>query len=283
MTTTGGESCGGLRARVGAWIEGSGPQRVIIALIVLNAVTLGLETSPAVQERAGGLLAGIERIVITVFVFEIAAKLFAQGPRFFRGGWNLFDFLVVAISLAPATGAFAVLRALRILRVLRLVAKIPRLRMITESLLHAIPSIGWVALLLVMVFYIFAVLGTNLFGATFPEWFGSIGASLYTLFQIMTLESWSMGIARPVIEHYPYGWLYFIPFILVSTFTMLNLFIAIIVSTMQSMHMEEEEARRAGSEREAHDERAQILAEMRALSAKLDRLEARLAREPESG
>jgi voltage-gated sodium channel len=267
-----------LRERVGEWVESPGPQRVIIALIAINAVTLGLETSPNVQAVAGGLLATMERIIITVFVLEIAAKLFAFGPRFFRSGWNVFDFAIVTIALVPATGPFAVLRTLRILRMLRLIAKIPRLRMIIESLLQAIPGIGWVAFMLVMVFYIFAVLGTGLFGASFPDWFGTIGASMYTLFQIMTLESWSMGIARPVIEQYPHAWLYFVPFILISTFTMLNLFIAIIVSTMQAMHMEEEEARRAGAEQEAHDERTMILAEMRVLSAKLDRLEARIGR-----
>ncbi|QKT04462.1 ion transporter [Ectothiorhodospiraceae bacterium 2226] len=260
------------RARIGDWIESTGPQRFIIALIVINAITLGLETSVTVQHYAGGLLVSLEQMIVTLFALEIALKIIGRGLNFFRSGWNWFDFIIVVIALMPATGAFSVLRALRILRVLRLITTIPRLRGIIESLLHAIPSIGWVALLLALVFYIFAVLGTNLFGQSFPDWFGTLGGSLYTLFQIMTLESWSMGIARPVIEAYPYAWLYFVPFILVSTFTMLNLFIAIIVSTMQSLHMEEEEAKRAGAEAIAHDERVQILHELKALNEKLDRM-----------
>jgi voltage-gated sodium channel len=139
----------------------------------------------------------------------------------------------------PAASALSILRTLRVFRLLRLLNKAPRLRKIVESMLQAIPSIGWVSLMLILVFYIFAVLGTTLFGGEFPEWFGDLGASAYMLFQVMTLESWSMGIARPVIEEFPYAASFFIPFILIATFTMLNLFIAIIVSTMQSISIDE--------------------------------------------
>jgi voltage-gated sodium channel len=231
-----------LRDRVNAFIEHPRVQNIIIALIVLNAITLGLETSPQVMQQVGTLLHALDRFILAVFVIEIALKLFAVRARFFASGWNVFDFLIVGIALVPDTGALAVLRTLRVLRLLRLVNKLPRLRRIVESMLRAIPSIGWLGLLLMLIFYVFAVIGTNVFGPAFPDWFGSIGKSLYTLFQVMTLESWSMGIARPVMQEFPWAPLFFVPFILIATYSMLNLFIAVVVSTMQSLHDEEKAA-----------------------------------------
>lgn len=266
-----------LRVELGQWIEHSWPHRFIIGLIVANAITLGLETSDAVLERAGAALAAFEVFVLTVFVIEIGIKLVAFGPRFFRSGWNVMDFLVVAVSLVPASGPFAILRSLRILRVLRLLSTVQRLRQLTESLLSAIPSIGWISFMLGLVFYVFAVIGTELFGARFPDWFGNVGASMYTLFQVMTLESWSMGIARPVMDAYPFAWLYFVPFILISAFTILNLFIGIIVNSMQALHWEEEEQKRQETEEKAHAEREEMLALIRETAARIASLERRLA------
>lgn len=262
-----------LRQQAGDFIESRPIQNFIIALILINAITLGLETSELVQRYAGGLLLWIEWIVLAVFVIEISLKLFAFGPRFFKSGWNVFDFIIVGISLAPQTGAFSILRALRILRVLRLLSKVGRLRVIVESLLRAIPSIGWIGGLLVMIFYIFGVMGTQLFGTSFPDWFGNIARTMYTLFQIMTLESWSMGIARPVMELYPYAWLYFVPFILVTSFTVLNLFIGIIVNTMQSLHWDEEEAARIEQDARTRAERERMMKLLEELHAKVDRME----------
>ncbi|WP_222708354.1 ion transporter [Alkalisalibacterium limincola] len=223
------------RARLGAWVESPPIQRLVIGLIVLNAITLGLETSPEIVAGAGGLLGWVDRIALTVFTVEIGLKLVAQGRGFFRSPWNIFDALVVGIALVPASGPFAVLRALRVLRILRLASMMPRMRFVVEALLHAIPGLGAIGALLGLIFYVFAVVATSLFGASFPDWFGTLGKSLYTLFQVMTLESWSMGIARPVIAEYPWAWAFFIPFILSATFTMLNLFIAVIVNTMQTL------------------------------------------------
>lgn len=265
-----------LRSRVGQWIESTAIQNLIIAVIIFNAVTLGLETSSWMQRHAGGLLTWVEQVVLTIFVVEILIKLYAFRWQFFRGGWNVFDFVIVAIALIPASGPLAILRAFRILRILRLVTKIDRLRHLVESLLRALPSIGWIVVLMLMVFYIFAVMGTKLFGDTFPEYFGHLGASLYSLFQIMTLESWSQSIARPVMAAEPYAWLYFLSFILITVFTVLNLFIGIIVNTMQEKHFEEEELRRAAMEDRAHGEREEMLLLLRELSSKVERLETRL-------
>jgi voltage-gated sodium channel len=221
------------RGRLGAWVESSRIQRFLIALIVVNAVILGMETSPSLMARWGELLVALDRIILAVFVVEIAIRLVAHGPRFFRDPWSVFDFAVVAIALVPASGPFAVLRALRVLRVLRLLTMVPRMRRVVAGLLSAIPGLGSVFAILMLIFYVASVIATQLFAEKFPDWFGSIGASAYTLFQIMTLESWSMGIARPVMEAFPYAWIFFVLFILIATFTMLNLFIAVIVTAIQ--------------------------------------------------
>ncbi|MGD8957288.1 MAG: ion transporter [Chromatiaceae bacterium] len=257
-----------LRARLGEWIESARIQRIIVALIIINALCLGLETSARAMEVAGGLLKFLDRLLLSVFVAEILVKLFAFRGRFFRNPWNVFDFVVVGIALIPASGPLSVLR---VLRLLRLISLVPRLRFVVESLLRAIPGIGSIAGLLMIVFYVAGVMATGLFGAQFPEWFGSLGASMYSLFQIMTLESWSMGIARPVMAVYPWAWAFFVPFILIATFTMLNLFIAIIVSTMQSIVEEQKERETAEIGAVVHDEHRDL---NRSLAALRDELRA---------
>jgi voltage-gated sodium channel len=211
-----------------------------------------------------------------VFVVEIALRLYAHRAAFWRDPWSVFDFAVVAIALLPATGPLAVLRALRVLRVLRLLTMVPSMRRVVGALLAAIPGLGSIVLVLLIIYYVFAVIATNLFATTHPEWFGDIGRSLYTLFQIMTLESWSMGIARPVMVDFPYAWAFFVPFILVATFTMLNLFIAIIVNAMQSYHeAEQHDATEAVDLARQHIE-ADLHAEMRGLRDEIRELKALL-------
>ncbi len=219
------------------WVESPGIQRVVIAVIVFNAIILGLETSAAAMARWGGLLIALDKLCLLVFIAELGMKLAAYRSRFWRSGWNVFDFLVVAVALAPGAGAWAVLRSLRVLRVLRLLTVIPSLRKVVAAFLHSIPGLAGVCAVMMIFFYTAGVLATKLFGASFPEWFGSLPRSLYSLFQVMTLESWSMGIVRPVMEVYPWAWGFFVPFIIIATFTILNLFIGIIVSTMQELSM----------------------------------------------
>ncbi len=261
------------REAAGNWVESSRPRNFIIGLIIFNALLLGLATSERVMAVAGSWILGIEAVIVFIFAVEIAIKLFAWGPRFFKNGWNVFDFLIVGISLMPTAGPLSILRSLRILRVLRLLSTVRRLRLLIEALIAAVPSIGWIVFLLALVFYIFGVMGTELFAASFPDWFGTLGLSMYTLFQVMTLESWSMGIARPVMEAYPYAWLYFVSFILVTAFTILNLFIGIIVNTMQAAHWEAEDERRGEIEARAHREREEILDLVRGIDRRLKALE----------
>ena len=229
-----------LRQRVAAFIDRPGVQNLILAVILFNAAILGLETSQTVMAQAGGLIALLDKICLTIFVAEIAAKLFARGGGFFRNGWNLFDFVIVGISLIPAAQGLSVLRALRILRLLRVLSVTPSLRRVVEGLMNALPGMGSVFLLMGIIFYIGSVIATKLFGSAFPDWFGTLGRSAYSLFQIMTLESWSMGIVRPVMQSYPHAWAFFVPFILITTFAVVNLVVGLIVNSMQDAHHAED-------------------------------------------
>lgn len=223
------------RLRLARWVESSAIQKFVIAVILLNGLLLGLETSPTVMVHVGPLVLWLDKLCLLIFVLELGVKLVAYRTLFWRNGWNWFDFLVVAIAITPGAGPWAVLRSLRILRVLRLLTVLPQLRKVVAAFIHAIPGLSGVIVLMAVFFYTMGVLATNLFGDAFPEWFGSLGASLFSLFQVMTLESWSMGIVRPIMEVFPWAWAFFVPFIVIATFTILNLFIGIIVSTMQEL------------------------------------------------
>ena len=232
-----------VREKVAGVMDRAATRNFITGVILFNAVILGLETSDTAMAMAGPLILALDVACLSVFVIEIGLKLFARRLAFFRDGWNIFDLVIVGISLVPASQGFQVLRALRILRVLRVVSNAPRLRRVVEGFITALPGMGSVFLLMAMIFYVGAVMATKLFGSTFPEFFGSLGNSAYTLFQIMTLESWSMGIVRPVMEAYPYAWAFFVPFILLTTFAVVNLLVGLIVNSMQDAHHEEDVAR----------------------------------------
>ena len=253
-----------MREQVAAWLERPATRNAIIGVILFNAALLGLETSDQAMARAGVLIVVLDRVCLAVFVIEILAKLFAFGGRFFRDGWNVFDFAIVGISLMPGAQTLSVLRALRILRLLRVVSVAPRLRRVVEGFITALPGMGSVFLLMGLIFYIGAVMATKLFGDAFPDWFGTIGLSAYSLFQIMTLESWSMGIVRPVMEEFPYAWAFFVPFIMVTTFAVVNLLVGLIVNSMQEAHSEESEAA-TGSYRD------EVLRRLGAIEKQLDR------------
>ncbi|MEM1236993.1 MAG: ion transporter [Pseudomonadota bacterium] len=257
------------------WLDSPLVVNTIMGIIIFNAILLGLETSDAVMSRFGPLIIWLDGICLTIFVIEIFLKLVAHRLAFFKNGWNLFDFLVVGIALMPSTGGLSVLRALRILRVLRLISVAPALRRVVEGFITALPGMGSVFLLMGILFYIGAVMATKLFGgdcaactpeqaALFSDWFGSLGQSLYTLFQVMTLESWSMGIVRPVLEVYPYAWAFFVPFIMVTTFAVVNLLVGLIVNSMQDAH--------AAEANEATDSyRDEVLARLKSIEDELSK------------
>ncbi len=248
--------------RLSRLLESSNFTRVIMAVIMVNAVTLGLETSEVVMGQFGNLIHLIDNICLSIFVVEILIKLIVRRFRFFLSGWSLFDFVIVGVALIPGAQGFSVLRALRILRVLRVISVAPSLRRVVEGFVTALPGMGSVFLLMAIIFYIGSVMATKLFGTSFPEWFGTLGRSGYSLFQIMTLESWSMGIVRPVMEVYPYAWAFFVPFIMVTTFAVVNLLVGLIVNSMQDAHSAEE-----GERTDAY--RDEVLERLKGIEARL--------------
>ncbi|MCY4261578.1 MAG: ion transporter [Rhodobacteraceae bacterium] len=266
------------RCKVGKIVESPLVVRFITALIVLNAITLGLETSAHVTGRVGHLLLIADQIILAIFVLELLAKIFAYSWRFFTSGWNIFDFVIVGIALVPSNGALAVLRSLRILRAFRLITIIPSMRRVVSALMAAIPGMASVVALLLIVYYIFGVMVTKLYGAAFPDWFGTIGKSMYSLFQIMTLESWSMGIVRPVMEIYPYAWLAFVPFILITSFAVINLFIAVIVNAMTEMTKVETEALQEQIHTVSEAEMSVLLERMKTLQTEMKEIRSALER-----
>ena len=252
-----------IRTRLVQWIESPRVGNFILAVIILNAITLGLETSDTAKALFGGLIEFIDNVCLTIFVIELVVKLIAYRGKFFKSGWNIFDFIIVAIALAPGADGLSVLRALRILRVLRVISVAPSLRRVVEGFVTALPGMGSVFVLMAMIFYIGAVMATKLFGDAFPECFGDLGRSGYSLFQIMTLESWSMGIVRPVMTEFPYAWAFFVPFIMVTTFAVVNLLVGLIVNSMQDAHAEESNA--------ATDTyRDEVMLRLKAIEAKLE-------------
>lgn len=254
----------------GRFVYSTPVQNFIIACIVINSIQLGLDTTEWWTSTAGGFSKILDQVLIWIFAVEIILKLISDRHRFFYSGWNIFDFLVVAIAFVPGNGAFSVLRVFRIFRALRLLYRIPRLRIITESLFKSIPSIGWICVLLGIWFYIASVISTSLFGTKFPEWFGTIAKSMYTLFQVMTLESWSMGIVRPVMAEFPYAWLLFLPFIIFATYTVMNLFIGIMVNSISEIQNEMQRENAANSK----DSSEMILQELQHLQSELRDLKA---------
>ena len=230
-----------MNTKIKNFVESNLFTKFIVYLIVLNGITMGLETSKTFMANFGTYALIFNQIVITIFTIEIALRIYVHRIYFFKDPWSIFDFLVVGVSLIPASAGFEIIRVLRVLRLFRLITAVPQMRKIVSALISVIPGMLSVIALMTLFFYIFAIMATQLFSEKFPEWFGTLGESFYTLFQIMTLESWSMGIVRPVMEVYPYAWIFFVPFIFVVTFVMINLVVAIIVDAMAILNQKEEE------------------------------------------
>lgn len=236
----------GFREKIAAFVESPKVINFIAGLIILNAITLGLETDGDIVESYGPLLHFVDLTILCVFVVEISLKLYAYRLSFFRAGWNVFDFLIVAIALAPAAGAFSVLRALRIFRMLRLLSIVPSMRRVITALFNAFPGMLSILGIMMIVFYISAVMATTIFGShpdpEMQDLFGSIGQTMYTLFQVMTLEDWP-DVANPTIALFPWAWVFFVSFIVITSFAVLNLFVGIIVDAMDIIHDFEEEGK----------------------------------------
>lgn len=279
--------------KVKSLVENSIFENIILGVILFNSILMGLQTSESVVAAIGPVLAALDWVCLAIFIVEIILKFFAYGFRFFTSGWNIFDLIIVIMSLFSGFAFLRVFRTFRVFRAfrslkalkslkgmrsLRMVSGLRNLRIIVEAIGKSIPGIFWSAVLLLLVYYMFALMGTTLFGPSFPDWFGTMGKSMYTLFQVMTLESWSMGISRPVMEVFEWAWLYFVPFVLIASFLIMNVVVGIVVnaiSEVSALELKEEiqEAAKEGSERDKLKE------EVRLLKEQLNKVEALLDKE----
>lgn len=221
------------RNKVEAFINTPMFSHLVIGAIIVNSIVLGLLTIKDLSLSSYILLRTIDTMCLLLFISEVGMRIYVEEEKFFKNGWDIFDFIVITVSIIGESG-IAVLRVLRVVRIIHLVYEVPVLRSVFKGFLYAIPSVQSIFVLLGIFFYAFSLMATSYFGATFPEWFGTIGASAYSLFQIMTLESWSSGIVRPVMTQYPYAWVFFVPFIMFATYIILNLFVGIIVNAIQA-------------------------------------------------
>lgn len=226
------------------FVDGRLFSNFILVVIIINAVLLGLQTSKTVMENMGGVLEIVDEIFLGIFILEMILKIIAYGLSYFKDGWNWFDMIIILLSVLSSLSflsafrvfrIFRVFRSLKAMRGMRMMSSLRHLRVIVQAIGRSIPSIAWTALLLVLIYYIFSIIGVSMFGEEFPDWFGNIGKSMYTLFQVMTLESWSMGISRPVMEVFSYAWMYFVPFVLISSFIVMNVVVGIVVNAISEV------------------------------------------------
>ena len=259
------------------FVDGKHFQGFILFVILLNAVVLGLQTSKTVSAAAGGVLSVIDSICLGIFIFEMLLKMIAyKFIGYFKNGWNWFDFIIILMSVLSGVAVFSSFRVLRVFRVFRslkglrgfkMVSSLKPMQVIIGAIGKSLPGISWTALLLIVIYYIYSIIGVTCFGETFQDWFGTIPAAMYTLFQVMTLESWSMGISRPVMEVFGSAWIYFVSFVLISSFVMMNVVVGIVVNAISEVAEmnRKDEAEEAGT--------AGIKEEMDAVKEHLAKLE----------
>ena len=224
-----------IKEKLRTFIENKIVVNFILAVILFNSIVLGLMTYPKLMSHFGNLMHLSCFVCVLIFTVEIGIKLVVYGKNFFKDGWNNFDFILVAISWIPTGGVFSSFRAFRVLRALRalrLVTRLQKLRLIVQAIIESIPNVSWASVLLILIFYIFAIMGTTMYAQSFPDYFGTIGKSMFTLFQIMSLDDWATELARPIAQIHPYSWVYFISFILTSSFVVMNVIVGVIVNAI---------------------------------------------------
>jgi voltage-gated sodium channel len=237
---------------------------------------LGLITSDAIYAKFGKILEFILSTCVAIFTVEIILRIIAKGWRFFLNGWNIFDFVLVSIALMPETGAAITFRVFRVMRALRMVSSFKKLRHIVSAILVSAPHVFWAAVLLMIIFYIFGIMGQNLFHEEFPQWFGTLGETVYTLFQVTTLESWSMGIARPVMKVFPWAWCYFVPFVMISSYIVLNVVVGVVVNATSDLSDDDDVTDMKNKMKTKKVTNAELLQQITELKNHIERLEAKL-------
>ena len=256
--------------KIKSLVESRWFQAFVIAVILLNSVVFGLQTSQGLMERFGRTLNLFDQFCLGVFTVELVLKIIVYNKRFCHDPWNIFDFIIVAVSFVPDMGMFSALRLFRVLRVFKLISGVRPLRVILSAVIRSIPGVMWASVILLLVYYVYGIIGTNLFGKTHPQWFGTLGGSVYSLFQIMTLESWSMGIARPVIEVHPYAWIYFVSYILFSSFVVMNIVVGIVLTSISDCVKKEDSVKKEGS---ADDAQGDVRCEFENLKKQMEQFE----------
>lgn len=246
--------------------------RVIVVVLMVNAVALGLRTAESVSRSLDPVLIGVESAVVAIFVVEMVVKIAAFGRGFFREAWNWFDLIVIAISVVPASGTLLMLRTIRILRTFRLISVLPSMRRVVNALFTAVPGLISILLLLMLVLYTSSIAAVQMFGAIAPDHFGHLGSALLTMFKVMT-QGWP-DVADEIIAVRPLGWMFFVGYIVVTGFIVLNLLIAVIVNAMERQVVE---AQAAQEERTEQSQHAQLMAELSALRTQLDTVQTELA------
>ncbi len=246
--------------------------RAIVGVLVVNAVALGCRTAESVSRSLDPLLIGIEVTAVAIFVVEMIIKITAFGRSFFSSAWNWFDLIVIAVSAVPASGTLLMLRTIRILRTFRLISVIPSMRRVVNALFTAVPGLVSILLLLMLVLYTASIAAVQMFGAVAPEHFGHLGSALLTMFKVMT-QGWP-EVADEIVAVRPLGWVFFVGYIVVTGFIVLNLLIAVIVNAMERQVID------AAAEKEQRVElshHAQLMAELAAMRAQLDSMETELS------
>jgi voltage-gated sodium channel len=267
-----------LRAKVGQFVHSDAFRNAILVVIVINAICLGLDTDKAIHGLYGQLLSQLDMVITAIFVWEIAMKLYVDRMSFFKDGWNVFDFLIVFASILmigseiTVLRIFRVLRVVRVLRVFRLFGVVKELRRVVNALFKAIPGMSAIIAVLGLLFYVSAVITTDLFGEEAPQLFGSIGASIFTLFQIMTGDGWS-DVVRLIGDHHPWAWAFFVPFIILTSFAVLNLFIAVIVDALQGEQAQALEDAKAELETDLDEAKKELEGEIDVVSADIQDIE----------
>jgi voltage-gated sodium channel len=250
-------------------------QFAVVLAILANGVVIGLETYDSIDDEAGGLLATLNDVFLGLFTVELAIRIAAYGShphRFFRSGWNVFDFLVIGLAYLPwIRESVTLLRVIRLLRVARLVSVVPGLRIVIVGLGRSIAPIGSIGLLTFFLLYVYGMLGWIIYSDHDPEQFGNIGRALLTLFQVLTLEGWNEVLDREM-ELTSWSWVYFVSFVLFATFIVLNVVIAVVVNSIDEAHRVEEERKRRERIRE-DPEHAGLYNRIEALKQALDDLE----------
>lgn len=272
------------------FVESNLFQNFILVVIALNAIIMGILTVRDLPYGVQQALTMVDTVCLWIFVAELLIKLVVYRFHFFGSGWNLFDLAVVILSIFSDLSFFSVFRIFRIFRVLRslkalkslrgfrMISGLKNLRMIVEAIGRSIPGICWSGMLLLLVYYIFSIMGTTLFGPQFPDWFGSIGKSFYTLFQVMTLESWSMGISRPVMEVFSWAWIYFVPFVLCTSFLIMNVVVGIVVNAISEVSESQVREDKEAPE-DTEDTQIQLRRELASLREQLAHVEELLAQQ----